>query len=151
MDYAITNPGIELIDLLEEEGVDPARVIIGHAFVHPNLDQLTAICARGANLQLDHIGIPWQNDSAPQLDELLANAICALCDKGYLDRLVFSYDAFWSHARGPVTAEEPPQLNELVPIDYLYDSFAPRLAKRGFGQAEIDRVLVDNPRRLLAF
>jgi phosphotriesterase-related protein len=151
MDYAVTNPGIELLDALEEGGADPGKVIIGHAFVHPNLDQLKAICERGGNLQIDHIGIPWQNDSADQLDELLAVAICQLADLGYIDRLVFSYDAFYSHARGPVTEEEPEQLNELVPIGYVFDSFAPRLAKKGFGKAEFDKVMVENPRRLLAF
>lgn len=151
MDYAIINPGLELLDLLEEEGVDPGKVIIGHAFVHPRLDQLKAICERGACLQIDHIGIPWQNESAEQLDELIATAICQLTDLGYLDRLVFSYDRFFSHARGPVTEEEPVQLNELVPMGYIFDSFAPRLAKKGFGKKELDTVLIDNPRRLLAF
>ena len=151
MDYAFTNPGIELLDLLEEAGADPGKVIIGHAFVHPNLDQLKELCRRGTNLQIDHIGIPWQNESAEQLDELIANAVAALTELGYIDRLVFSYDRFFSHARGPITAEEPEQLNELVYWGYLHESFAPRLAKKGFGKAELHKVLVDNPRRLLAF
>jgi phosphotriesterase-related protein len=151
MDYEFTNPGLELLDLLEAERVDPGRVIIGHAFVHPRLDQLKAICARGACVQVDHIGIPWQNDSAEQLDELIATAICQLTDLGYLDRIVFSYDRFFTHARGPVSAEEPEQLNELVPMGYLFDRFAPRLAEKGFGRRELEAVLVDNPRRLLAF
>lgn len=85
------------------------------------------------------------------LDELIANAVCELASQGYLDRMVFSYDRFFSHARGPVTAAEPEQLNELVPIGYLFDTFAPRLARKGFGAAEMRRVMVDNPRRLLAF
>jgi phosphotriesterase-related protein len=151
MDYAFTNPGVELLDLLEEAGADPARVIIGHAFVHPKLDQLRAICERGASLQIDHVGIPWQNESAEQLDELIADAVVALADRGHLDRLVFSYDRFFAHARGPVTEAEPEQLNELVPIGYLFENFAPRLARKGFGLAEFDTVMVDNPRRLLAF
>jgi phosphotriesterase-related protein len=151
MDYAVTNPGIELLDELEQGGADPTRVIIGHAFVHPHIHQLLEICERGASLQIDHIGIPWQNESAEQLDELIANAVCALADRGYLDRLVFSYDRFFSHARGPVTDEEPEQLNELVPIGYIFDSFAVRLAKKGFGKEELNKVLVENPARLVAF
>lgn len=150
-DYSFTNPGLELLDLLEAEDVDPGKVIIGHAFVHPRLEQLTAICERGANLQIDHIGIPWQNESAEQLDELIATAVCQLTELGYVDRLVFSYDRFFSHARGPVTEEEPEQLNELVTIGYMFDSFAPRLDQKGFGEDELKRVLVENPRRILAF
>ena len=151
MDYALTNPGIELLDELEQHGADPAKVIIGHAFVHPQIEQLKAICDRGANLQIDHIGIPWQNESADQLDELISDAVCELADAGYLDKMVFSYDRFFSHARGPITELEPAQLNELVDIGYLFDSFAPRLEKKGFGAKELHQVMVENPRRLLAF
>jgi phosphotriesterase-related protein len=150
-DYAFTNPGIELLDLLEEAGADPGRVIIGHAFVHPTLGQLVDLCKRGTNLQIDHIGIPWQNESAEQLDELIATAVCQLADLGYIDNMVFSYDRFFAHQRGPVTEEEPEQLNELVYWGYLHEKFAPRLEKKGFGAAELHKVLVDNPRRLLAF
>ena len=84
-------------------------------------------------------------------DEELAVHICKLADKGYLGQLVFSYDRFFSHGRGPITAEEPDQDNTRVPLGYLFDSFAPRLAKKGFGKAELHKVLVDNPRRILAF
>lgn len=151
LDYEITNPGVELVELLAEGGADPSKVIIGHAFVHPNADQLIDICKTGASLQIDHIGIPWQNESAEQLDTAIADAVCELTEAGYLDRLVFSYDRFFSHARGPVSEEEPEQLNELVEIGYLFDSFAVRLAERGFGEEELRTVLVDNPARLLAF
>ncbi len=149
MEYKQRNPGIELLDLLEEEGVDPSRIIIGHAFVHPDLDQLLAICERGACLQIDHIGIPWQHDSADELDDLIANAVCGLADKGYIDRLVFSYDRFFSYVHG--APGEPDLLNENVPVGYIFESFAPRLEKKGFGKAELNKVLVENPRRLLAF
>jgi len=148
-DYAFFNPGIELLDALEEGGVDPARVIIGHAFVHPDIDQLKEICARGASLQIDHIGIPWQNDSAEALDEMIAVAVCQLADLGYLDRLLFSYDRFFKYLRGPL---EPDNLtNEEVPLGYLFEVFAERLRGKGFGDAELHQVLIANPRHLLSF
>lgn len=150
-DYAVTNPGIEQLDLLETEGANPAKVLIGHAFVNPDLDQLTAICERGANLQIDHIGIPWRHDSAEEFDELLAKHVAELADRGYLSQLAFSYDRFFRHARGPVDQLEPEMLNELVSLDYLWDSFVPRLARYGFDAAALTTVLVDNPARLLAF
>ena len=44
MDYTVTNPGIEQIDIIEEEGGDPTKVIIGHAFVEPQgLHQIVEI------------------------------------------------------------------------------------------------------------
>ena len=32
-----------------------------------------------------------------------------------------------------------------------FEKFVPRLAKKGFGKAELNKVLVENPRRILAF
>lgn len=150
-DFAVTNPGIEQLDLLEAAGADPAKVIIGHAFVNPNIDQLVAICERGATVQIDHIGIPWRHSSADELDDLMAKHIAELAHRGYLSQLTFTYDRFFRHARGPVSSLEPEMLNELVKMDYLFTSFAPRLAQLGFGEAEINAVLIDNPARLLAW
>jgi phosphotriesterase-related protein len=150
-DYKCTNPGIEMLDLLEEEGADPGKVMMGHVFIKPQFEQLKALCARGAILQIDHIGIPWMHPSAEVLDEQIATLVCRLADAGYLGQLVFSYDRFFSHGRGPITEEEPDQDNTRVPLGYLFDSFAPRLARKGFGKAELQKVLVDNPSRILAF
>ena len=150
-DYPETNPGIEMLDLLEKEGADPGKVMMGHVFIKPQFGQLDELCKRGAILQIDHIGIPWMHDSAEELDEELAVEICRLADKGYLNNLVFSYDRFFSHGRGPITEEEPDQDNTRVPVGYLFEKFAPRLQKKGFRKAELNKVLVDNPRRILAF
>ncbi len=150
LDYSVTNPAIELLDVLEEEGADPGKVIMGHVFIKPNLEQLTAICKRGANLQIDHIGIKWHSPSADALDEQMADLICRLTDLGFIDQILFSYDRFFHHGRGPITDEEPDQDNTKVPIGYLFDNFAPRLAKKGFGKDQLRHVLVDNPRRVLA-
>lgn len=150
-DYAVTNPGIELIDLLEAEGVDPARIIIGHALIHPQLDQIFEILKRGACIQIDHIGIPWQHASQGELDTLLAQCIVEMAEAGYNDRIVFSFDRFFHHSRGPITEDEPEQLNEIVQLSYLFREFTPRLEKLGYGEAELRQVLVDNPKRLLAF
>lgn len=149
-DYSLRNAGIEQLDVLEREGADPSKVIIGHPFVNLHMDQLFEIVKRGANLQIDHIGIPWQNPSAEELDEGMANAVVELAEAGYLDRLVFTYDRFFHHCRGPVTEEEPEMLNERVDFGYMWESFLPRLRKKGFTDEHIHTVLVDNPARILA-
>src|SRR5579862_4269917 len=112
MDYSLRNAGIEQLDLLEREGADPAKVVIGHAFVNLHMEQLLEIVDRGASLQIDHIGIPWRNPSVEALDEAMANAVCELASAGHLDRIVFTYDRFFHHCRGPVTEDEPEMLNE---------------------------------------
>jgi phosphotriesterase-related protein len=81
----------------------------------------------------------------------MAKTAAELADAGYIDHLVFSYDRFFRHARGPVSVLEPEMLNEHVDFNYQCDSFVPRLERLGFGQPELHKVLVDNPARLLAF
>ena len=44
--------GLAQLRIFEEEGVDPARVVIGHADSYPVLDHYLAILDRGANLEV---------------------------------------------------------------------------------------------------
>src|SRR5262249_14667243 len=48
--------GHEQLDLLEAEGVDPERVIIGHCDLNPQPDHHVELARRGAYVQYDHIG-----------------------------------------------------------------------------------------------
>jgi phosphotriesterase-related protein len=152
MDYLVTNPGIEQLDLIEEEGGDPAKVIIGHAFIEPkSVEQIVDICKRGANVQVDHMGIPWRHDSTEELDESMANFMCEIADRGYLSQMTITYDRWFFNPRGSATEDNPQLLNEKVPLDYLFTSFAPRLEKKGFRTSDLETLLVDNPRRIVAF
>jgi phosphotriesterase-related protein len=152
MDYVVTNPGIEQLDLIEAEGGDPTKVIIGHAFIEPrSVEQIIDICKRGASVQVDHMGIPWRHDNTEELDEAMANLMCEVADRGYLSQMTITYDRWFFNPRGPATEENPQLLNEKVPLDYLFTSFAPRLEKKGFRMNDLDKTLVDNPRRILAF
>ena len=152
MDYTVTNPGIEQLDIVEEEGGDPGKVIIGHAFIEPRgVGQILDICKRGANVQVDHIGIPWRHDDTESLDESMANMMCEIADRGYLAQMTITYDRWFFNPRGPATEHNPQLLNEKVPLDYLFSSFAPRLERKGFRMRDLETMLVDNPRRILAF
>jgi phosphotriesterase-related protein len=150
MDYTVTNPGIEQLDILEEEGADPGKVIIGHAFVEPQgIGQIVEILERGANVQVDHIGIPWRHDSSDGLDESMANMMCELASRGYLDQMVITYDRWFFNPRGAATDDNPQLLNEKVNLGYIFNSFAPRLQKKGFRAEDLEKMLVDNPGRIL--
>jgi len=152
MDYTVTNPGIEQLDLIEAEGGDPAKVIIGHAFVEPkSVEQIIDICKRGANVQVDHLGIPWRHEEGDDLDGTMVRMMCEVADRGFLSQMTITYDRWFFNPRGPATADNPQLLNEKVGLGHLFTSFAPRLEKMGFGAKELETILVDNPRRILAF
>jgi len=152
MDYTVTNPGIEQLEVIEEEGGDPSKVIIGHAFVEPqSVEQIIDICKRGANVQVDHLGIPWRHEEGDDLDGAIVNLMCEVADRGYLSQMTITYDRWFFNPRGPATADNPQLLNQKVGLGHLFDSFAPRLEKKGFRAADLETILVDNPRRILGF
>jgi phosphotriesterase-related protein len=151
-DYLVTNPGLEQLEVIVEEGGDPSKVIIGHAFVEPqSVEQIVDICKAGGNVQVDHRGIPWRHEEGDDLDGKIVDMMCEVADRGYLSQMTITYDRWFFNPRGPATADNPQLLNQKVGLGHLFDSFAPRLAKKGFRAADLETILVDNPRRILAF
>ena len=150
-DYTVTNPAIEQLDLLEEEGGIASKVAFGHALIRPKgIEQLVEICERGASINIDHVGIPWKYDSADELDDFMADEICELAKLGFLDNLVLSFDLWFFNPRSDVTELDPDMPNERIPLNYMFESFIPRLLKKGFPEEGIDKMLVDNPRRIFS-
>jgi phosphotriesterase-related protein len=134
----LSDVGLAQLRILEEEGVDPGRVVIGHADSYPFLDHLLAIVERGANLEFDFIGMPWERErlTEPRLVDLL----CELLGRGHADRLFLSQDVC-----------NDSQLTAFGGNGYAYvlEVFLPRLRAAGASDAEIETMTVTNPRRLL--
>jgi len=130
------NLGAQHLDLFEAEGVDPARVIIGHNDENADLRFLLSLARRGACVQFDVIGkIHWL------LDETRVELLARLADAGHLDRLLLSTDRC--------------RLTELKVkggpgYDHLLRNFLPKLRQAGFDEAAILTMLVENPARMLA-
>jgi phosphotriesterase-related protein len=148
-DYAVTNPGLEQLDILAEEGTDLSKVIVGHALIQPRgVEQAAEICERGATVNVDHIGIPWKHDSIDQLDGLLAERVAELVALGHAARISMSYDRWFFNPRAAVTELDPEFLNAKVPYNHMFDYFVPRLSKLGLSDEVIRGFLVNNPTRI---
>jgi predicted metal-dependent phosphotriesterase family hydrolase len=134
----LSDVGLAQLQIIEEEGVDPGRVIVGHADSYPFLDHHLAIVERGANLEFDFIGMPWERErlTEPRLVEL----VCELLGRGHADRLFLSQDVC-----------NDSQLTAFGGNGYTYLSktFLPRLSAAGVSDTEIETMTVANPRRLL--
>ncbi len=63
----LSDVGLAQLRIFEEEGADPTRVVIGHADSYPVLDHYLAIIERGANLEFDFIGMPWERNGSGRL------------------------------------------------------------------------------------
>ena len=134
----LSDVGLAQLRIFEEEGADPGRVVIGHADSYPILEHYLAIIERGANLEFDFLGMPWERERLGEtrvvglLSELLA--------RGHGDRLFLSQDVC-----------NDSQLRAFGGNGYTYlaETFLPRLRAAGVSDAEIETMTVTNPRRLL--
>jgi phosphotriesterase-related protein len=137
--HAMASPiGLAQLDVFEQEGVDPARVVIGHADSYPVRDYHEAVVRRGAYVQFDKVGDPTAFFLP---EERLVRTVCDLVDAGYLEQILLSHDiCFRSHLKYMGGHG----------YDYLLTGFVPALLAAGMGQAEIDTIVRDNPQRMLA-
>ncbi len=117
---------LEQLDILEDAGVKPDRVVIGHLgnLVDPNVYVHKTICRRGAFVGFDRQG---GNNDAQQVPMVMA-----LIDAGFADHLMFSADASSGYAK-------------------TLTVFVPKLKAAGVSDQVLHRIMVDNPRRFLAF
>jgi len=139
---AAARTGLLALEALTGHGVDPKRIVIAHAGDSNDLGYLRAIADTGAALGCDRFNIPFFNPDESRVETLLA-----LLREGYGDRIHLGHDAacFYDFMVGdPNFANERP--------DYLHISreILPALAAAGATQAQLDELLVENPRRFFA-
>lgn len=128
--------GTPLMDIFEDEGVDPRAVTIGHSNDTTDLAYLTSIAARGANLGLDR----FFSDEADYVATRGGVAL-ALARAGYAEQVSLGHDAqpagFW----GRWNETERPHCWTLVP-----EVEVPWLLANGASQAEVDAMLITSIR-----
>ena len=143
--WAPERTGEQQIAIFEDEGVDPDRVYIGHSNDTTDTDYLIGIMERGAWLGLDRLpgglreGTPdWEGRA-----EVTKNLI----DAGYGHRIMLSHD--WSVTIKIGTRKTLEGRSRYNPDGYLFVSrvFLPRLRELGATEEQIDRIMLDNPRR----
>lgn len=132
------------LDIVEQEGGDLTRVVVGHidAVSAANIAQLVAIAKRGVTLEFDLFGTPYTL-SDPRLDARpMADAIVALVKAGYAERLLMSHDVCTKIQQKAYGGKG---------FDYLSTQVVPYLQQRGVSAAQVRTIMVENPRRVLAF
>ncbi|WP_433336982.1 phosphotriesterase family protein [Spirillospora sp. CA-294931] len=134
--------GRRVVEILGKEGVDLSKVVIGHAGDSNDLDYLMELADSGAILGMDRFGL----DVANPTPERVAT-VAALCERGYADRMVLSHDtSCYIDWFGP----DPEALRPLLPnwnFRHISDDVLPALLEKGVTEAQIDQMLVQNPKR----
>ena len=132
--------------LTEEIGVPPHRVYLGHAFTSGDMEYVEELIKKGSYVGCDQLGFAMLCPLAT-VAKNLAKIIHK--DKTYIDHIVLSHDSAmrsdFALALNPKgrTSENP------VVGDYheVFEVLPRLLEKEGVGQEELDKMLIDNPRR----
>ncbi len=127
--------GLDQLDLLEEEGVDPRRVIVGHSDSHPEPDYHEALAKRGAYVQFDNVRGMAEWDTQCRVDW-----IKRLIAAGYLRQILLSQD---------VCTRAHYRAYGGTGYDYVVTEFSERLRAAKLSQGEIETLLIVNPREAL--
>jgi len=139
--HARSGAGREVVRVLREEGADLTRVVLGHSGDTADLDYLTELADAGCLLGMDRFGL----DVFSPFEERVST-VAAMCERGYAERMVLSHDAScyidWLPPR-EVVRQFAPSWHFL----HLFDDVLPALRERGVTEAQIDAMLVANPRR----
>ncbi len=131
-----------------EEGVDPARVCIGHSSDSTEFDYLEGLAREGVFLGMDEL--PGHQLNEPWREK--CDMIKRLIDAGFAGQLMLSHD--WSIKKHPDdswgASEEKHAL--VNPDDYAFvgRNVLPYLREQGVDEEAIRLMTVENPRRFLA-
>ncbi len=132
--------GLAVQALFREEGVDLARVVVGHSGDSTDLDYLIALMEAGSFIGMDRFGI----DTILPFEQRCAT-VAELCRRGYAERMVLAHDAScyidWFEER--TLAKALPRWH----LTHIHDDVLPELRSRGVTDAQIATMLVENPRR----
>ena len=135
--------GLAVLDLLEEYGVRPDKVIISPTDAKIHLEYMKAIMDRGAYAEFDHIGEEFYIDSADfhmASDMDRVQALAELVGSGCVQRILISQDVCFK--------------TDLVAYGgwgygHILNNVVPMMLKRGISRESIHTIMVSNPADLL--
>lgn len=138
---------MQIIDVLREEGVDPHRVVMSHIEnrYREKLELYQKLADTGCNLGFDTFGRDQFFASAGRhhpSDDLRIDMISALVRSGYSGHIMVAQDCcfrsdltkYGGHGYG-----------------HILENILPRLRNKGVSDHDIHQILVENPKRFLAF
>lgn len=140
--------GLVQLDLLEEEGVELRRVIVGHSDTVRSIDWTSAkqtmryherLAKRGAYVQFDTVGGNPLRRTETEL-QLRVDWVVNLIAHGFEDQILLSHD---------VALLSMMRTYGGCGYTYLLTDFCPRLEATGVSRELVRHILVENPRRAL--
>ncbi|ESY63167.1 hypothetical protein X743_33360 [Mesorhizobium sp. LNHC252B00] len=144
----------QIAQILDRAGADLSRVALCHMDreAPANIERLVELCKMGCYLEFDAFGMDtWDFPDAPNYpqapidritDAQRVELIVRLADKGHLDRIVVSHDIAYKMRLKKFGGSG---------YDHILSVCVPIMRRKGLGDAEMRKILIENPVRLLTF
>ena len=135
--------------IFEAEGVNPARVSMGHSDDSDDMDYLLGLARRGYMLGMDHINRGLKPDARVSWQKRAA-CIKQLIDAGFVDRILLSQDMVLGISLLPTAGQGEREIHN--PDGMLFNTrrLFPWLKENGVPERAILAMTRDNPRRFFA-
>jgi phosphotriesterase-related protein len=137
--------GLRILEWVRQEGGSVERTILSH--MNPSCDDFTyqlTIAEQGAYVEYDMLGMDYfyPPDRQCPSDHESVRGIRRLLEAGFAERVLLSQDVFLKM-----------MLTRYGGYGYAHvlRNVVPALRRSGVSQAHLDTMLIENPRRLLAF
>ena len=127
--------GHEQLDILKENNANLEHIILGHTDLANDLDYIKSLLDRGVYIAFDTIG---KISYLPE--ETRVKFIKELCDNNWEDKLILSVD---------ITRRSHLKVNGGIGYAYLIKEFVPRLLEAGVEESKVNKLLVENPKKIL--
>jgi phosphotriesterase-related protein len=136
--------------ILEEAGVDPSRVAIGHSDDSSDFDYLSGLAARGYYIAMDRLPNGALPEYGGQSVDERVEMIVALMDAGYDNRILVGHDdPIWAGLLTDADQRRHLEANPRV-LAFVSEVILPKLRAYGVTDAVIDQLTVHNPRRWIS-
>lgn len=129
---------MQVLDIIQSEGVDLHRVVMSHTGGRP-LAEMDALFRRGVYVEWDYMG---QSPLVPAAAAKIIASIAAMIEAGHASQMLISHD---------MCTQAQLKANGGGGYTYINDVVLPGLKARGVSAATLHEIMVDNPRKVLAF
>ncbi len=134
-----TQTGLAAQQVLDDEGVDPRRVVLGHSGDTTDADHLEKLASAGYVLGMDRFGINLDTTF-----EARADIVVEMCRRGFSDNMVLAHDAScYIDWLAPGVMDFLPQWHYL----HIEQDVLPYLRDHGVTDEQIETMLAHTPRR----
>jgi len=128
-----------LADFFEKAGIEPGRLVFCHMDrTGHDISVQKSVLSRGIFLEFDTIGRFKYHSDEEEIDMFKK-----LLDSGYEDRLLFSLDTTGKRLKTYTPSG--------IGLDYIIDTFIPKMRLAGISEEEIDKISKLNPIKALTW